>query len=94
MRLDLAHAVRTLASAEPRSQSLTAPVERLAEFAGSTPPVETIGFTRTAARGRTYDAYAAEMASTPTHELDYLALALLGPTKVINSLTGSLPLLQ
>lgn len=73
---------------------LTAPVEKLAELAGAAAPVETIGFTRTAARARTYDAYTAEMASTPTHELEYLALALLGPTKVINSLTGSLPLLK
>lgn len=73
---------------------LTAPGERIRELATAPAPVEVIGFTQTAARARTYDGYTAEMSATPTADLDYLGLALVGPTKQVNSLTGSLPLLR
>lgn len=71
---------------------LKADDETLARLAQA--DVEVIDFTETAARAKNYDDYTDAMAQTPTAELRYLAIALLGGRKAINSLTGSLPLMR
>lgn len=43
---------------------------------------------------KTYEEFAGKMAGTPEQELRYLGLALCGPKKKVNALTGSLPLLR
>lgn len=74
---------------------LHASAARLGELADADRPgVRVIGFTRTAASCHTYPEYIAAMAGTASAELDFLGLALAGPKKQVNSLTGSLPLLR
>lgn len=66
---------------------------RLAELArAADDEVTVVGFTDTAARSHTYDAYESELAATHADRLDYLGIALAGPHKRIASLTGALPL--
>lgn len=43
---------------------------------------------------RTYEEFTEKMGRTETGELTYLGLALCGPKKQVNKLTGSLPLLR
>ena len=43
---------------------------------------------------RTYDAFMEKMADAPEDSLGYLGLAICGPKKQVNRLTGSLPLLR
>jgi len=71
---------------------LVAPAERLAELAGAQPPIEVVGFTKTAAGEHTYDKYTRALAAVASADLDYLAVALIGPRAQVTSLTGSLPL--
>ena len=56
--------------------------------------VQVIGFTATAAGSHTYPAYTDALAGTRAGELSYLGVALIGPKKAVNSLTGALPLLR
>ena len=75
---------------------LTTPQRELAALAASAQDLglDVVDFTSTAARARTYDGYTAAMAATPTTDLDYRGLAIIGDKKVVTSLTGALPLLR
>lgn len=53
-----------------------------------------VDFTHVAQRAKVYDDYADALSSTDVNDLDYLGIALYGPKKSINKLTGSLPLLH
>lgn len=72
---------------------LHAAPDTLAELAG-TDRVQVIGFTTTAAGSHTYPLYTDALAGTAAGDLRYLGLALIGPKKAVNSLTGALPLLR
>jgi hypothetical protein len=56
--------------------------------------VVVIGFPRFGQATTDYQAFRERVAQTPTAELDYLGLLFAGPTKTVNRLTGSLPLLR
>ncbi|MBE6483016.1 MAG: DUF2000 domain-containing protein [Actinomyces ruminicola] len=73
---------------------LVAPASQLAELARAQPPIEVIGFTKTAAGAHTYDKYTRALAAVASADLDYLAVALIGPRAQVTSLTGSLPLFR
>jgi hypothetical protein len=51
-------------------------------------------FTECAQRSRNYDDYASLLATGTNETLNYLGVALHGPAKTINKLTGNLPLLR
>jgi hypothetical protein len=53
-----------------------------------------VDFTDCAQRSRTYDDYTERLAASGEEELSYLGIALFGPRKAIQKLTGSLPLLR
>ena len=53
--------------------------------------IDLIGATRTT---RNYADYAQAMRETPANQLDYLGLALCGPSKLVSRYTGSLGLLR
>lgn len=53
-----------------------------------------VDFSSLAQRCKTYEAFQETMKSTPEAALQYLGLALCGDKKLINKLTGSLPLLR
>ena len=53
-----------------------------------------VGFTGLAQSCRTYDEYVDRMAQVPAAGLDYVAIGLFGPKRLVNKLTGSLPLLR
>lgn len=53
-----------------------------------------VGFTDVARTSRTYGEYTEKMAASPPEELEYLGVALHGDKKLVNKLTGSLPLLK
>ncbi len=73
---------------------LRAPADRVAALARpDRPGVSAVGFARFAASCQTYDAYIAAMAATPAGDVGYFGVALAGPKRQVNSLTGSLPLL-
>lgn len=75
---------------------LSAPHQELAYLAATAHAqgLDVVDFTSTAARARTYDTYTVEMAATPTTDLDYQGLALIGDKKTVTSLTGALPLMR
>jgi hypothetical protein len=50
--------------------------------------------TDAAQESKTYADYATRLAATPTAELQTLGVAVLGPAKAVNKLTGSLRLLR
>ena len=56
--------------------------------------VEVIGFTELAQRSLDYEAYTEMLQTTATDGLQYLGLCMIGPAKLVNKLTGSLPLLR
>ncbi len=60
------------------------------EFAGLT----TVDFTELAQGCRTYEEFIGKMAEVPEEELRYLGVALCGPRKQVDRLTGSMPLLR
>ena len=66
-------------------QKLTQP-----EFA----QVTVVDFTDLARSCRVYEEFTGKMERTGPEELTYLGLALCGPKKQVNKLTGSLPLLK
>lgn len=43
---------------------------------------------------KTYDEFICKMAKTPESELNYIGIALCGSKKLVNKLTGNLPLLR
>ncbi|WP_059011866.1 DUF2000 domain-containing protein [Streptomyces specialis] len=54
----------------------------------------TVAFTGTAQSCRTYDEYIEKMSELPTDGLEYVGLGLFAPRKLVNRLTGDLPLLR
>lgn len=56
--------------------------------------VTAVDFSELARRCRTYDEFIQRMTDTPEGALEYLGLAVCGPKKQVNRLTGSLPLLR
>lgn len=53
-----------------------------------------VGFTDVAQVSKTYEEYTEKMAASSPEELGYLGVALYGDRKLVNKLTGSLPLLK
>lgn len=53
-----------------------------------------LDFSDLAQRCRTYDEFLDKMAATPSGALRTIGLALCGPAKMVNALTGRLPLLR
>lgn len=53
-----------------------------------------VGFTDAARTSRTYEEYTKKMAASASGDLEYLGVALYGDRKLVNKLTGSLPLLR
>ena len=53
-----------------------------------------VDFTSIAQSSRTYDEYADRTAPVPTAELPYVGVAVAGPRKAVDKLTGSLPLFR
>lgn len=53
-----------------------------------------VDFTAPAQTSRTYPEYLDKIAAIPADELPYLGIALYGPKKLVNRLTGNLPLLR
>lgn len=56
--------------------------------------VTAVDFSDLAQSCKTYDEFTGRMACTGEEELRYLGLALCGPKKKVNALTGSMPLLR
>lgn len=53
-----------------------------------------VDFSTLAQKCKTYDEYIEKMKMTKEEDLNYIGIALYGDKKVINKLTGSLPLLR
>lgn len=53
-----------------------------------------VDFSDLAQSCRTYDEYVAKMGHVPESTLQYFGVAICGPKKKVNQLTGSLPLLR
>ena len=53
-----------------------------------------VGFTDVAQTSRTYEEYTKRMAASAPGDLEYLGVALHGDKRLVNKLTGSLPLLK
>lgn len=53
-----------------------------------------VDFSALAQRCKTYDEFINKMENAPEHTLQYLALAICGQKKMVNKLTGSMPLLR
>ncbi len=53
-----------------------------------------VGFTDIAQTSRTYEDYTKEMAASASEDLRYVGVALYGEKKLVNKVTGSLPLLR
>ena len=53
-----------------------------------------VGFTDVARMSKTYEEYTEKMGASAPEELAYLGVALYGDKKLVNKLTGSLPLLR
>ncbi|MFR9725984.1 DUF2000 domain-containing protein [Streptomyces sp. MS19] len=58
------------------------------------PDVLVVDFTDCAQRTRTYDDYAALLEAATDQDITYVGVALHGPRKQVQKLTGSLPLLR
>lgn len=56
--------------------------------------VNWVGFTDLAQSCNTYGEYEEKMAKNSLSDLNYMGLAMCGPKKLINKLSGSLPLLR
>lgn len=53
-----------------------------------------VDFCDTARKSRHYDEYKAQLKKTPSENLTYLGLAIYGPSRQINKLTGNIGLLR
>lgn len=56
--------------------------------------LEIVDFTAPAQTSRTYPEYLDKMGALSADEITYLGVALYGPKKLVNKLTGNLPLLR
>lgn len=63
-------------------------------FKDEFPDIKAIDFTTVALRSREYESYRKTIALIPANELEYLGIALIGPEKKVNKLTGNMPLLR
>lgn len=75
---------------------LTASAERLKAIwrEASAADALVVGFSSLAQSCRTYQEYVDAMATTGTDELSLVGVGLVGPRKLVNRVTGSLPLLR
>jgi hypothetical protein len=76
---------------------LSATAAKLADIhraAAAQPELLALSFTDAAQRTLTYADYVATIASRPTAELIYFGVALAGPPRRVNALTGNLRLLR
>lgn len=76
---------------------LKADAEALADIRSRAVTMEgllVVGFTDVARTSRTYEEYTQKMADSAPEDLEYLGVALHGDKKLVNKLTGSLPLLR
>jgi hypothetical protein len=69
-------------------------VRQIRLAAGECDGLLVVDFTDAAQLTTTYDAYAESLVKVPTDQLRYFGVALYGPKKDVNSLTGSLPLMR
>jgi hypothetical protein len=53
-----------------------------------------VDFCDVAQKSKLYEQYQADLHNTPAEDLAYLGIALYGPTKAVNQLTGSIGLLR
>jgi len=53
-----------------------------------------VDFCDVAQKSKHYDEYQTNLKQTPTAELNYLGIAIYGPTRQVNQLTGNLGLLR
>lgn len=58
------------------------------------PDAVAVGFSALAQSCRTYHEYVGRMALIPTADLEFVAVGVVGPRRLVNKLTGSLPLLR
>ena len=56
--------------------------------------VTVVDFSDLAQGCKTYDEYVGKMAEAPENSLNYLGIAICGPKKKVNKLTGNMPLLR
>jgi hypothetical protein len=76
---------------------LTAPADRVKDIrarAASDDDLFIVDFTDRAQQSKTYDDYADLLRDATSESLAYLGVALYGPRKPVQRLTGSLPLLR
>jgi hypothetical protein len=69
-------------------------IRRILAQAAALAEVLVVDFTAPAQEARTWQDYLERIAATPADELTYLGVALYGPKKPVNKLTGNLPLLR
>jgi hypothetical protein len=69
-------------------------VRNIREQAERTDGMVVVDFTDAAQTSKTYEEYQQKMATRTSEELRYLGVALYGDKKLVNRLTGSLPLLR
>lgn len=60
----------------------------------SSPELSFVDFSDLAQSCKTYAEFTKKMSDTPENDLQYLGFALFGPKRLVNHLTGSLPLLR
>jgi hypothetical protein len=53
-----------------------------------------VGFSGTAQTCKTYTEYREKLAGVESSQLSYLGIGLVGPRKLVNQITGALPLLR
>lgn len=78
----------------PVLRSTAGGVKELRAKAAAVEELEVCAFNSVAQASVRYDQYAERLAATDPEHIEYLGLALFGPAKRINSLTGSLGLLR
>jgi hypothetical protein len=69
-------------------------VAKIRREAGHDTEAVVVAFTDAAQTSKTYDEYRQKMASRGAEDLRYLGVGLCGEKKLVNRLTGSLPLLR
>jgi hypothetical protein len=69
-------------------------VQSIREEVTVCPDVVAVGFSALAQSCKTYHEYIDRIALVPTCELEFVAVGVFGPRRLVNKLTGSLPLLR
>ncbi|MFI2185928.1 DUF2000 domain-containing protein [Streptomyces sioyaensis] len=78
----------------PILKSTAEDIARIRREAAADPEAVVVGFSDLAQSCRTYDEYGERMATTPAGELTYASVGIFGAKKLVNRLTGSLPLMR